>query len=202
MVFNSATRTDSFTVMTKALNKNIDQIKLGNLVYENKQKSLEWSHRRGLSLPTRMSTQGSLNVIQKEDIVNKRTPIFSLSEGKIEISDDLNISIETASEELGIDIFEDAKRFAQAQSLEDFKFIENNSPSSYTNEILDKIRASGIEVITDKDEFDIILEHEKRIQKIAVSLLELESLHKSIEDKKRKIQNEKLRSDALKKRRI
>ena len=34
-----------------------------------KQKSLEWSHRRGLLLPTRMSTQGSLNVIQKESIV-------------------------------------------------------------------------------------------------------------------------------------
>ncbi len=35
-------------------------------------KSLEWTNERGLSLPTQMSTQGSLNVIQKEDIVNSQ----------------------------------------------------------------------------------------------------------------------------------
>ncbi|MCQ2588966.1 MAG: hypothetical protein MJ179_00940 [Treponema sp.] len=121
MVFKSATRTDSYTVMTEAMDKNnetilvalqisknqgsiivneitsaygkdenewfIEQIKLGNLVYENKQKSLEWSHRRGLLLPTRMSTQGSLNIIQKEDIVNKRTSNFDLSERNIEFTE-------------------------------------------------------------------------------------------------------------------
>lgn len=58
----------------------IEQIKLGNLLYQNKQKSLEWTSERGLPLPSRLTTQGSLNVIQKEDIVNKKTPNFSFSE--------------------------------------------------------------------------------------------------------------------------
>lgn len=58
----------------------IEQIKLGNLVYQNKQKSLEWTNERGLPLPPQMSTQGSLNVIQKEDIVKQKTPNFSFSE--------------------------------------------------------------------------------------------------------------------------
>ena len=58
----------------------IEQIKEGNLVYQNKQKSLEWTNERGLLLPPQMSTQGSLNVIQKEDIVNKKTSNFSLNE--------------------------------------------------------------------------------------------------------------------------
>ncbi len=54
----------------------IEQIKLGNLIYEDKKRSLEWTNERGLLLPTQMSTQGSLNVIQKEDIVNKKTRNF------------------------------------------------------------------------------------------------------------------------------
>lgn len=58
----------------------IEQIKLGNLLYQNKQKSLEWTSERGLLLPSRLTTQGSLNVIQKEDIVNKKTSNFSLNE--------------------------------------------------------------------------------------------------------------------------
>ncbi len=61
----------------------IEQIKLGNLVYQNKQKSLEWTNERGLPLPPQMSTQGSLNVIQKEDIVNQKTPNFSFSERRL-----------------------------------------------------------------------------------------------------------------------
>ena len=36
-----------------------------------------------------------------------------------------------------------------------------------TNEIIDKIRAAGIEVVTDKDEFDKILEKENFLQKMA-----------------------------------
>ena len=58
----------------------IEQINLGNLIYQDKKRSLEWTNERGLSLPTQMSTQGSLNVIQKEDIVNKRTSAVSPSE--------------------------------------------------------------------------------------------------------------------------
>lgn len=53
---------------------------IGNLLYQNKQKSLEWTSERGLPLPSRLTTQGSLNVIQKEDVVNQKTPNFSLSE--------------------------------------------------------------------------------------------------------------------------
>ncbi|MCQ2600909.1 MAG: YifB family Mg chelatase-like AAA ATPase [Treponema sp.] len=122
-----------------------------------------------------------LHLENTEPSVRKYTAVVDFnSQGKLQyfvmqseyldgtvISDDLNISIETASEELGINIFEDAKRFAQTQTLEDFKFIENNSPFSYTNEILGKIRAAGIEVVTDKDEFDRILGKEELIQKMA-----------------------------------
>jgi len=43
-----------------------------NFLYQNKQKSLEWTSERGLPLPSRLTTQGSLNVIQKEDIVNSQ----------------------------------------------------------------------------------------------------------------------------------
>ena len=114
MVFKSASRNDSYTVLTEAVDKNnesilialeinklengilvnnitsaygreenewfIEQIKLGNLVYQDKKRSLEWTNPRRLSLPNQMTTQGSLNVIQKEDIVNKKTPNFSFSE--------------------------------------------------------------------------------------------------------------------------
>ena len=114
MVYNSASRKDSYTVLTEAVDKNnesilialqinkfedgiyvnnitsaygkdenewfIEQIKLGNLVYQDKKRSLEWTNPRRLSLPNQMTTQGSLNVIQKEDIVNQKTPNFSLSE--------------------------------------------------------------------------------------------------------------------------
>lgn len=113
MVYNSASRKDSYTVLTEAVDKNnesilialqinkfedgiyvnnitsaygkdenewfIEQIKLGNLVYQDKKRSLEWTNPRRLSLPNQMTTQGSLNVIQKEDIVNQKTPNFSLS---------------------------------------------------------------------------------------------------------------------------
>ena len=65
----------------------IEQIKEGNLIYQNKQKSLEWTNERGLLLPPQMSTQGSLNVIQKEDIVNKRTSNFSIDDRKIEFTE-------------------------------------------------------------------------------------------------------------------
>ena len=58
----------------------IEQIKLGNLVYQDIKRSLEWSNRRRLSLPNQMTTQGSLNVIQKEDIVNKKTQNFLQTE--------------------------------------------------------------------------------------------------------------------------
>lgn len=121
MVYNSASRNDSYTVLTEAVDKNnesilvaleinksengilvnnitsaygkdenewfIEQIKLGNLVYQDKKRSLEWSNRRRLSLPNQMTTQGSLNVIQKEDIVNKRTVNFDLNERKIEFTE-------------------------------------------------------------------------------------------------------------------
>jgi len=121
MVYNSATASDSYVIMSETVDKKnrtimvamkvneskgsvvvnditssygrndnnfyIEQINLGNLVYQNKQKSLEWTHRVGLPLPQRMTTQGSLNVIQKEDIVNKRTPNFNLSERNIEFTE-------------------------------------------------------------------------------------------------------------------
>lgn len=44
--------------------------------------------------------------------------------------------------------------------------LGKNNADSYTNEILDKIRATGIEVVTDKDEFDRILETEDILQKM------------------------------------
>ncbi|MCQ2596540.1 MAG: YifB family Mg chelatase-like AAA ATPase [Treponema sp.] len=123
-----------------------------------------------------------LHLENTEPSVRKYTAVVDFnSQGKLQyfvmqseyldgtvISDDLNISIETASEELGIDIFEDAKRFAHAQTFEDFKFAEHSSPFSYTNEILDKIRAAGFEVITDKEKFERILEQEERIQKMTL----------------------------------
>ncbi|MBR1638558.1 MAG: hypothetical protein IJ688_04140 [Treponema sp.] len=90
MVFKSASRNDSYTVLTEAVDENewfIEQIKLGNLLYQNKQKSLEWTSERGLPLPSRLTTQGSLNVIQKEDIVNKRTPNFNINDRKIEFTE-------------------------------------------------------------------------------------------------------------------
>ncbi|MCR5252580.1 MAG: hypothetical protein K6C98_02570 [Treponema sp.] len=65
----------------------IEQIKLGNLLYQNKQKSLEWTNERGFLLPPRLTTQGSLNVTQKEDIVNKRTLNFSINDRKIEFTE-------------------------------------------------------------------------------------------------------------------
>lgn len=38
----------------------IEQIKLGNLLYQNKEKSLEWTNERGFLLPPRLTTQGSV----------------------------------------------------------------------------------------------------------------------------------------------
>lgn len=45
-------------------------------------------------------------------------------------------------------------------------YIEPQNNNSYTNEILDKISAAGIEVVTDKEEFDRILLQEERLQKM------------------------------------
>lgn len=121
MVYKSASRNDSYTVLTEAVDKNnesilialeinksengilvnnitsaygkdenewfIEQVKIGNLVYQDKKRSLEWSNRRRLLLPNQMTTQGSLNIIQKEDIVNKRTVNFDLNERKIEFTE-------------------------------------------------------------------------------------------------------------------
>lgn len=58
----------------------IEQIKLGKLLYQNKEKSLKWSIEKGLPLPPRSATQGSLSVVQKEDLVNRKTENFSLDE--------------------------------------------------------------------------------------------------------------------------
>ncbi len=35
------------------------------------QKSLEWTNERGILFPTQMSTQGSLSVSPKKEVVNK-----------------------------------------------------------------------------------------------------------------------------------
>jgi hypothetical protein len=53
----------------------IEQIKLGNLIYQDKKRSLEWTNERGLSLPTQMSTQGSFNIPRKNPFVIK-APLY------------------------------------------------------------------------------------------------------------------------------
>lgn len=58
----------------------IEQIKLGNLLYQDKKRSLEWSIGKGLLLPPWSTIQGSLSVIQKEDIVNRKTKNFSYAD--------------------------------------------------------------------------------------------------------------------------
>ena len=54
--------------------------------------------------------------------------------------------------------------------------LGKNNSDSYTKEILDKIRAAGIEVVTDKDEFDRILEQEEKLQRMVDSVESIESL--------------------------
>ena len=58
---------------------------------------------------------------------------------------------------------------------------QKRNADSYTNEILDKIRAAGIEVITDKDEFDRILETEDILQKMTNDEI-IKNMAKQIDD--------------------
>lgn len=53
-------------------------------------------------------------------------------------------------------------------------YIEPQSNNSYTDEILDKIRAAGIEVVTDKDEFDRILQQKEKLQKMSSSFSKID----------------------------
>ena len=55
-------------------------------------------------------------------------------------------------------------------------YIEPQNNNSYTAEILDKIRAAGIEVVTDKDEFDRILQQKEKLQRMVDSVESIESL--------------------------
>lgn len=53
-------------------------------------------------------------------------------------------------------------------------YIEPQNNNSYTAEILDKIRAAGIEVVTDKDEFDRILQQKEKLQKMSSSFSKID----------------------------
>ncbi len=58
---------------------------------------------------------------------------------------------------------------------------QKRNADSYTNEILDKIRAAGMEVVTDKDEFDRILETEDILQKMTNDEI-IKNMAKQIDD--------------------
>ena len=52
--------------------------------------------------------------------------------------------------------------------------LQVRNADSYTNDILDKIRAAGIEVVTDKDEFDRILQQKEKLQKMSTSFSKID----------------------------
>ncbi len=75
-------------------------------------------------------------------------------------------------------------------------YIEPKNDNSYTNEIIEKIKAVGIEVVTDKDEFNKILESEAILQKMSNDDI-IRNLAKERDDaieKKNNINAEKLES--------
>ena len=63
---------------------------------------------------------------------------------------------------------------------------QKDSKNIATNYVLEKLKAAGIEVITDKEEFDRILQHEEILQKMTSDLSEFESLTKRIEEQEAK----------------
>lgn len=54
--------------------------------------------------------------------------------------------------------------------------VEHYDRKDKINFVLDRLKAAGIEVVTDKKEFDRILEREKLLQKMAINFSEFEKL--------------------------
>ena len=97
-------------------------------------------------------------------------------------------------------IFEATKEdYNEVLKIYEGKLNEKSAPSVATNYVLEKLKAAGIEVITDKEEFDRILQREEVLQKMATSLSELNELSNSIKNQKEKIDTEKENSNQLSK---
>lgn len=90
-----------------------------------------------------------------------------------------------ASDRAEVDEMQNISQFL----VECSKKLENNNEQSIQNYMLDKLKSTGIEVITDKDEFNRILEQEKEIQKMSDISSELDSLIEQYNENKNK-QNE------------
>lgn len=80
--------------------------------------------------------------------------------------------------------------------------LEHYDKKDKINFVLERLKAAGIEVVTDKKEFDRILEREKLLQKMAIDFSEFEKLEELINNQKSSnlhLQNEKFDLESQKK---
>ena len=154
-------------------------------------------------------------IIKKENIENK-TLLLSDFEALIKGHDAVNFGKESLSftrpnaEQLqtriengwglkeiltGYDVFQELDRFNESgQMLPELEAEKEFVPSEY---VLNKLKEKGIEVVTEKEEFDRILESQSILQKMTTSLSELNKLSKEEKNLKKDISKEQEVSQEL-----
>lgn len=95
----------------------------------------------------------------------------------------------------GYDVFQELDRFNESgQMLPELEAEKEFVPSEY---VLNKLKEKGIEVVTEKEEFDKILESQSILQKMTTSLSELNKLSKEEKNLKKDISKEQEVSQKL-----
>lgn len=96
----------------------------------------------------------------------------------------------------------DVSKIREKTIKEYMEKLEHYDKKDKINFVLERLKAAGIEVVTDKKEFDKILEREKLLQKMAIDFSEFEKLEESINNQKSSnlhLQNEKFDLESQKK---
>ena len=119
----------------------------------------------------------------------------------LSIQDELNKIDDFVSEIKKSNTYENQQE-SNIESIEELEVVEEESENQKQNFILEKLSAVGIEVVTDKNEFNRILEREELLQKMAIDFSEFEKLEESINNQKSSnlhLQDEKLDLESQKK---
>ena len=119
----------------------------------------------------------------------------------LSIQDELNKIDDFVSEIKKSNTYENQQE-SNIESIEELEVVEKESENQKQNYIFEKLSAAGIEVVTDKNEFNRILEREELLQKMAIDFSEFEKLEESINNQKSSnlhLQDEKLDLESQKK---
>ena len=131
--------------------------------------------------------------IKKDNFMNKKANNLIESEnGKLMSPEELFIYNEEQNLQSEIDDLEEGKLFVLNTLRQ-----EENIESEKLNYVLDKLSAAEIEVVTDKEEFDRILESQTILQKMTDDLSEFDRLAVKLEEEKNKTENIENKKESL-----